>query len=639
MNLNKVYVCDIETTGFLDKIQSFDDLHVLSCSYQDKDGNWTVKSTNKFEDIQKIVGNPNNTLVFHNGISYDKPVLEKMGFEFNAVLIDTLGLSRALFPSRQRHGLGEWGEDFGVLKPSVELWEGLDYQVYKERCEQDCRINTNLWLVILNKLRGLYEGEDEKVIANYIRYINFKMECLHEQEMHPLRIDVAKLDENIEYFEKLKEEKIKALIPAMPPVEVFSLKKKPKTCYKKDGSLSARGAEWFDLLTRLNLPEDYDKEIKVITKYEEPNPQSNSQVKGWLFKLGWEPKTFKPSSSSDPTKSEDIPQIRVGGMLCKSVLKLVEVESAIEELDGLSVIVHRLGLLKSFKNNLKDGCVVAGAGGLTNTLRNQHRAPICNLPGVMTSNKHEGERPLRDGRFIRELIIAEEGKLFMGVDLKSLEDRTKQHFIYPYDPEYVKSMMAEDFDPHLDLAVYAGALTPEQAQDHKDKKADYGSIRHNYKTVNYSATYGIGAPKLAENLGCTRAVAKKLIEDFWGKNWAVKKFADGQKVVTYKNEAWIVNPLNNFRYWLKSDKDKFSTLNQGGATYVFDKWLYYLRSKGLTSRLQMHDEMAASDIPFEEKKQAEKICKESIQRVNKVLNLLRDMDCDVQFGKNYAEVH
>ena len=52
--------------------------------------------------------------------------------------------------------------------------------------------------------------------------------------------------------------------------------------------------------------------------------------------------------------------------------------------------------------------------------------------------------------------------------MSSLEDRTKQHYMWKHDPEYVKEMQVEDFDPHLALAEFAGALTPEQVKAHKD---------------------------------------------------------------------------------------------------------------------------------------------------------------------------
>src|SRR5690606_14944541 len=126
MDLSRILVCDIETIGFLEDISSFEDLHVFGVAYKDGE-KWATKHTNKFEDIQKVVGNPNNTLVFHNGISYDKPVLEKIGFEFKANIIDTLGISYYLYPEKNKHDLVEWGEFFGVPKPEIEAdeWKGI----------------------------------------------------------------------------------------------------------------------------------------------------------------------------------------------------------------------------------------------------------------------------------------------------------------------------------------------------------------------------------------------------------------------------------------------------------------------------------------------------------------------------------
>lgn len=669
MELENVKIVDIEANGLLDTVTK---IHIMSVGYLNKNGKWEIISTTDYDDMRKVMCNPKNTVVGHSFILYDAPALEKvLGIKVKAKLICTLGLSWALYPWKNVHGLEHWGEQFGVPKVKVgdDVWKGLreaelkiienkgektplsralckmkkDFDsLMRSRCEEDVKINVNTWHSIRKKLNGLYRG-DEHIIPRYVSYIVDKMKKLRVQETNPLRIDVKKLEENIAFFEKLKKEKIEALKPAMPEVPKHSVRKKPKNLYKKDGSLSKKGEEWFEMLDQLGLKESYDGDIKVVVDYKEPNPQSHTQIKDWLFSLGWEPKEFKPSTSKDPKKQgEEIPQVRIDGELCESVLELIETEPAIEELEGLSVITHRLGVLNGFKKNLRGEHVIASAGGFTNTLRLQHRSPVVNLPGVLSSNKDEREgkeRPLRDGRYIREIIIAEEGKLFMGSDMSSLEDRSKQHFIYPYDPEYVKSMMSDDFDPHLDLAVYAKALSEEQAQDHKNKKADYGKVRHQYKQANYSCVYGVGATKLAKATGKTVQEAQSIIDAYWGKNWAVKSFAEDQKVVTYGKEEWIINPLNGFRYWLKSDKDRFSTLNQGGATYIFDLWLYKVHKKGVNIGLTYHDELGASNVSPEDREEVHRVCKESVKEVNESLGLLRDMDCDIQFGNSYAECH
>lgn len=635
MNLDNVYIVDIEADGLLDSVSK---IHVVSFAYK-VDNEWVIRSTNDYEKIKNFFSDPNRTIVGHNFIGYDSVALERvLGIEVKSKLVDTLGLSWAMYPWRNRHGLADWGEEFGVPKPKIDDWEGLTYEEYKHRCEEDVKINTNLWVKMYKKLNDLYPG-DKTTRDKYVGYINFKMKLLSHQEANKLNIDVELLKNNIAYFEKLKQEKIDNLIPSMPKLPKYSVKNRPKTLFKKDGSLSKKGEEWMEMVDKLKLYKDYPGPIKVVVEYLDPNPQSQSQIKDWLFSLGWEPAVFKPSNSTNPEKQdENVPQVRVNGMLCSSVLKLIEKEPAIEELEGLSVIVHRLGVLNSFIKALdKDNRVVASAGGLTNTLRFQHRAPICNLPGVMKKDK-DGNRVLKDGRYIREVIVSEKGYKFFGADLSSLEDRVKQHFIYNLDPEFVQSMMVEGFDPHLDLAVFSGELTQEQADKHKSGEENYSDIRSVYKSANYACQYGVGKKTLAKSTGKSEKEAGKIIDTYWERNWAVQKFAEAQEVVHVDGKDWIVNPLNGFKYWLKTEKDKFSTLCQGGGTYIFDTWTYLSIKEGVNISLNVHDEYAGQ-VASGDEEHIINVCKKSIQKVNKMLNLLRDMDCDIQFGLSYSEVH
>jgi hypothetical protein len=639
MDLEKGIIVDIESDGLLDEATK---IHVVSMAYQKEDGAWGVSSTDDYEKMRKLFLNPKVTIIGHSFITYDKPLAEKiLGIEFKCTVIDTLALSWALYPWRIIHGLDKYGEEFGVKKPEVEDWEGLTYEEYRHRCEEDCKINVNVWLTMKKKLEALYSG-DWDIIVNYIKYLNFKMELLAEQESNRLKVDVEKMHSNIEYFENLEREKIEAIIPHMPKVPVTTTKKRPKNLFKKDGSPSKLGEQWFDLLEKMDLPDDYGKEIVIIKDYKDPNPKSHSQVKDWLFKLGWEPKTFKESTSTNPERmGKQIPQVRIDGMLCESVLELKEKSEGIKHLDGLSVIVHRLGCLKGVRKDLKeDGYVVARASGLTNTLRFKHASPIVNLPGVTSDNGTPvEERDIIDGRFIRELFIADDDCVFVGSDLMSLEDRFKQHQIRDLDPEFVESMMVDGFDPHLDLAVYAGALTQEQADAHKNKEEKHGEVRSIYKSANYACQYGVGAETLSKAIGKSKYEAQKIIDAYWKRNWAIKEYAEAQKVVKYGKEDWIINPVNNFRYSLRSEKDRFSTLTQGGSTYVFDVWVKLLMNKGVKVGLNVHDEWGSGSIKDGEQEEVERLCKESIQKVNRILKLKRDMDCDTQVSTNYANVH
>jgi len=94
----------------------------------------------------------------------------------------------------------------------------------------------------------------------------------------------------------------------------------------------------------------------------------------------------------------------------------------------------------------------AEIGGLTNTLRFKHKKPLVNLPGV--------DRPW--GKEIRACLMADDGEVFIGADMTSLEATTKRHYIYPHDPDYADEMSKDGFDEHLDLAMKNGEITQEE---------------------------------------------------------------------------------------------------------------------------------------------------------------------------------
>jgi hypothetical protein len=91
-------------------------------------------------------------------------------------------------------------------------------------------------------------------------------------------------------------------------------------------------------------------------------------------------------------------------------------------------------------------------------------------------------------------------------------------------------------------------------------------------------------------------------------------------------------------YKLRSEKDIFSTLNQGTGVYCFDLWIGFILQHRPQLTAQFHDEIIL-EIKEGEEQQTEKLLKDSIARVNNLLKLNRNLDCDVQFGKTYCNIH
>ena len=611
-------VFDIETDGLLDEMTK---IHVLS--WMDNDGK--VQHTHDY-DAMRIFFEEAPVLIGHNIIRFDIPAVEKvLGVKVKADLIDTLALSWYLNHDRMRHGLEGYGEDYGVPKPVIKDWNSLTPEEYAHRCNEDVKINTRLWRDLDIKLNKLYQDPSEK--HRFIQYLSFKLDCAREQETLRWKLDVEKAKAHLEEWETLKAEKTEALADAMPKRSLFATRNKPKVMEKKDGSLSAHGERWVQLCKQEKQPVS-TLSIVVKTGEERANPNSVEQVKDWLFSLGWKPRTFKYLRDKVTGDERKLEQVRKDGELCPSVRELVDTEPSIALLDGLSVLSHRIGVLKGMVDAERDGYVQATFAGFTNTLRFRHARPLVNLPSV---DKPYGEE-------IRGCLTAPEGYTLCGADMTSLEDTTKRHYMKPLDPDYVLEMSKGGFDPHLDLAKHAGVITQEDIDKHNSGERSLKALRKNYKVVNYSATYGVGAAKLSRETGMTKGEAQTLLDAFWSRNWSVQKVAEGLRVRELFGSMWVQNPVSKFWYSLRSDKDRFSTLNQGTGVFCFDTWVAVCRKNGIKTIGQFHDEIIALTKEGEEQ-QTQKTMEAAIQKVNDKIQLNVDLGIDAQFGRTYADVH
>jgi DNA polymerase I-like protein with 3'-5' exonuclease and polymerase domains len=324
-----------------------------------------------------------------------------------------------------------------------------------------------------------------------------------------------------------------------------------------------------------------------------------------------------------------IPQVRKDGELTSSVRLLVEQDKAVAVLDGLTVIQHRLAIFKGFLECQVDGFVKAEIAGLTNTLRFKHSKPLVNLPGV--------DKPW--GKEVRGCLLApDDAHILCGADMTSLEDTTKRHYMQPYDPNYVKEMSRDGFDPHLDLALHSGAITQKQIDMHNSGEKSLKTLRKNYKVVNYSATYGVGAAKLSRETGMSVGQAGSLLTAYWERNKAVTEFVDDQPVRNIGGQMWVQNPVSKFWHTLRFKKDVFSTLNQSTGAYCFDRWVYNYRSERPNLIGQFHDETINVVKKGDEALHTETL-QDAIKMLNKHLQLNVDLGIDVQYGATYADIH
>ncbi len=611
-------VFDIETDGL-----NPSKIHCLSYTSDGVEHN----TLTDYEDMRQLLSDQKG-LIGHNIVRYDVPVLERiLGIKIKARLYDTLPMSWVMNYDRTKpHGLASFGEDFGIPKPVVTDWSEQPVEVYVHRCEEDIKINWKLWQNLLKRFMFVYK--DKKNLDKFFGYLSFKMNCAYAAEHVGWKLDVDLAESSIDKLKEQQDHKVKELREVMPMRKVMSVKTKPKVCIKKDGSVSAHGQRWYNLLAQHGLPKDYEGDVTVVKGVEDSNPNSPEQVKDWLFGLGWEPCTYKFDKNKETGEEKKIPQVRKNGELTRSVQILIDDNPAVGVLDGLTVIQHRLGILHGFIQCQDNGYLKAGVKGLTNTLRFKHVKPLVNLPGV--------DKPW--GKEIRGCLIAPEGYTLCGADMTSLEDTTKRHYMKPYDPDYVKEMSQEGFDPHLDLAKHAGAVTQDQIDKHNSGESSLKSLRKNYKVVNYSATYGVGAAKLSRETGMSVSEASALLDAYWERNWAVKQFAEDQRIRKIDGEMWVQNPVSKFWHNLRYEKDAFSTINQSTGAYCFDKWVALYRTKRGNIIGQFHDE-SINLVKKGDESEHTKTLVWAIEKLNEELKLNVDLGIDVQYGQRYSEIH
>jgi hypothetical protein len=701
--LRKIYnwqyatVFDTEADGLLEEATK---LHVLSCELQD--GKIINVSGDEFERVKKFIQyhiEKELPVVAHYGIFYDVPLLEKLlGLDLSKLMvIDTVALSWYLNVNREVHGLDSFFEDYSIAKPKIDDWENLTPEEYQHRCREDVRINKALWGDFRDRLvdmytqakgaidSGLVDGtransdefcfldqyKGKSTVIEYVdrllTFLMFKCDCARLQEVTRFKADKEFLMETeAQLSEKIEAAKLE-LEAVMPKVPEYGVKKKPAKPYKKNGDLSASGEAWNGVVKLVGVKDttgnliaqqiEGSDDLKVLKGYKDPNINSPEQLKDWFFSLGWTPKTFKFVKDKEAQqrwvdsgfrkdlkpKPRMIPQINKEGEdgkeLCDSVVELAEEVPEIMAYSKYSLIKHRLDTIKGFIRDLsEDGYLKARIGGFTNTLRVKHRE-LVNLVGV--------DKPY--GKEIRGSLTCEGHEVLLGTDLSSLEDRVKHHFMIPHDPDYVATMMEDDFDPHILMCLSSGMITQKEYDDFKNGvKPDHVKVaRKAGKATNYASVYNAGAETIARSAGVDLATGKKLHEGYWKLNWAVKKIADEQYVFTCKKGfKWLVNPINGFCYSLRKDSDRFSTLCQGTGSYFFDMWvdntLNNMQNTFGVKRLcgSFHDEYITRfrDTQSNRDKMQDLVNK-SIQQVNDTYLLRRPLGCDIQFGKRYSDIH
>ena len=526
-----------------------------------------------------------DTLIGHNIIGFDLPVLEKLyNFKYSGKVIDTLVMSRLYNPVRENgHSLKTWGYRLGV--PKQEQPEFDNYTpVMLNYCEQDVILNEAVYKYLLDEGLGFSKQslDLEHKTASIMReqeqtgfYFDSKQAMTLLAQLNQNKADV---EDEVHNTFKPKWINDKQVLPYI----------------KKNGELSKRGLtdeEYESILISGNHGPFIRK------KLVEFNLGSRKQIGEYLIDFGWQPERFTPTGQPivDEGTLKKITHIKEAKLIADYLLyqkRIAQVSSWIDEL----------------KDDRVHGRVIPN-GTITGrmTHRNPNMAQVPNLGSPY-------------GKECRACWTVPEGYKLVGIDASGLELRMLAH--YMNDADYIEEVINGDI--HSTNQELAGLKTRDQA-----------------KTFIYALVYGAGDAKIGKIINGDIKKGKALKERFFSNLPALKKLRD--RVQQASNRGFLKG-IDGRKIYVRSQHASLNTLLQGCGAIVMKQAMVNLQE---LIKLNTVDAQFVANIHDEwqlqvKESQADYIGRlgvESIEKVTEQFNMRCDLTGQYKIGGNWSETH
>ena len=260
---------------------------------------------------------------------------------------------------------------------------------------------------------------------------------------------------------------------------------------------------------------------------------------------------------------------------------------------------------------------------------------------LSSSNPNLQNLPIRSerGRLIREAVIPDEGCLFLSADYSQIELRLMAHFS---KDEHMLAAFRSGQDIHAATAARIFGLPIEQITKDQRRRA---------KTANFGIIYGISAFGLAQQLDCSRAEAKQLIDDYFAAFPRVISYIESQKELARQNG--YAQTLFGRKRYLPDIRSHNATVRsfaernavnapiQGTAADIIKMAMVSihrrLKEENLQAQMimQVHDELNFNVPEAEVERVREIVVSEMQNAVHLSIPLIAE--CGV--GKNWLEAH
>jgi DNA polymerase I-like protein with 3'-5' exonuclease and polymerase domains len=542
--------------------------------------------------LQDFINNC-DSIVTHNGIFFDFPVLKKVwGIQVKkSQIVDTLVLARLYDPSIEGgHSLEAWGERLGHYKaPYKKIWSWMkDITLTKETenlpfdepimpllvwyCTQDTKVTAELYKHLTQEMENGFSKESI-TLEHQVAII------IAEQERNGFKLDMPKA------LCLLSELKTKLDIIQVEMETIFPPVVISGRTHKTSGK-------------PLN---------DIVTPF---NPGSRQQIAERLQEKGWKPKKRTEKGSvivdEEVLASLDYPEAKTLAEYMMLQKRIAQVDSWIKAV-GTDSRVH--------------GRVITN-GAVTG--RMTHMSP--NMAQVPNSGSPYGHE-------CRDLWTVEKGYKLVGIDASGLELRMLAH--YMNDNEYTNEVVSGDI--HTANQTAAGLQTRNQA-----------------KTFIYAFLYGAGSAKIGSIVGGSAKEGQKLIDSFLQNTPKLKRLRE--KVARlYAKEGWLQG-LDGRKLLVRAEHSALNTLLQGAGAIVMKQAVVILHKRLRKAKIDfkmvanVHDEW---QIEVEENRAEEvgKMGRQAIADVVKELKVLDDpvpnpkkrlrcpLDGEFKVGNSWKETH
>ena len=328
------------------------------------------------------------------------------------------------------------------------------------------------------------------------------------------------------------------------------------------------------------------------------NPSSRQQIADRLIKLGWVPRDLTPTGQ--PKVDEKT--------LAKCKIPVAETLATYFMLQKRSALVR--SWVKACTDQGRVHCKYRTLGAITNRMS-------CVDPNLQQVPAVRVEY----GKECRELFTAGQGNKLLDTDAAGLELRVLAH--YMDDDKFTKEVL--EGDVHTANQNMAGLDNRDQA-----------------KTFIYALLYGAGDAKIGAVVNGSAKDGAELRARFMANMPAYKRLSEA--VIRKGESEGKLKALDGRVLRVRSGHASLNTLIQGSSAVLMKKWFMYvdhhLRRRKLQSKIvaMIHDELVLESC--EKDVDASKECVIlSISQVNKAYDLRCRLDCDVQVGDNWSEIH